>query len=156
MSVLSVRALVCLHASVQLRNVNVISVCGSVCAHVCVCLWPSAEAGCAGRQAEICIGSSAGDLFDLSTCNTSGGLPAENLGSYLISQGERHAQIGSEREGERAGTLRLKVEPGIVWETAAEKENKWGLTEDDKRGGRRDWQMGGERKKNTQKSDGGR
>lgn len=42
-------------------------------------------------QAEICIGSSAGDLFDLSTYNTSGGLPAENLGSYLISQGERHA-----------------------------------------------------------------
>lgn len=48
--------------------------------------------------AEICIGSSAGDLFDLSTYNTSGGLPAGNLGSYLISQGERHAQIPGERE----------------------------------------------------------
>lgn len=43
---------------------------------------------------EICISSSAGDLFDLSTHNTSGGLSAENLGSNLISQG------GGERKRE--------------------------------------------------------
>ena len=82
--------LIHLYTSVRLSNVNVISVCVSVCAHVCVCLWPSAEAGCAGcRQTEICISGSARDLFDLSTYNTSGGLPAENLGRYLISQEER-------------------------------------------------------------------
>lgn len=59
----------------------------------------SGGSGYAGRQAEICICGSTVDLFDLSTYYTSGGLPAENLGSYLISLGERHIQMERESRG---------------------------------------------------------
>lgn len=71
------------------RNVNVISVFVSVCAQRGVFVFdppPRPEAQADGQR--ICTDSSAGDLFDLSAYNTSGSLPAENLGSYLISQGE--------------------------------------------------------------------
>lgn len=71
---------------------------------ICVCLSHSSEAGYTGRWAEICISSSVGNLSDLSTYNASGGLPAENLGSSLSSQEERHAEPGAENESRQIKT----------------------------------------------------
>lgn len=77
---------------------------------------PRPEAQADGQR--ICTNSSARDLFDLSAYNTSGGLPAENLGSYLISQGE----TCSDRGKKESRKTRLKVETGILKETAAEEK----------------------------------
>lgn len=89
---------------------------------VCLSLTLCCGRMCRQDGAEICIGSSAGDPFDLSTYNTSGGLPAENLGRSLISQGERHAQIRGERERESAGTVRVRVEAGIGVRSSSSKK----------------------------------
>lgn len=57
-----------------------------------------------GRLREICMGSSStGELFDLSSFNNSGSLPAENLSSYFICQTEMCKDEGEAHWGPRGG-----------------------------------------------------
>lgn len=74
----------------------------------------STGAGDAGRQKfALTAAASTVDVFDPSTYNTSGGLPAENLGRYLISQEARRTQIAGESRHTEADVRAMHSERNV-------------------------------------------